>query len=84
MRKINQSVEAKVSFKPIDTPFARRYLRYELGEQAIALVDYYLVMLCLLKDGKLDFTTDDVKKIVGREPEKLDVMFKEYSQLFRP
>jgi NAD dependent epimerase/dehydratase family enzyme len=82
--RISQVVEAKVDYKPIDYKFARRYLRSELGDQAIALVDYYIVMMSLLKAGKLDFTTDEVKKITKKDPLKIDALFKDYSQLFRP
>jgi hypothetical protein len=81
---LGQQTKAKVSFSPIDPPFAKRYLRYELGDQAMALVDYYMAMFTLVKSKKLDVVTDDVSKITGKSPHKIDALFSNYAQLFKP
>jgi hypothetical protein len=81
---LNRNVEAKVEYKNVEPQFAERYLRSEFSENSIALVYMYLGYFELIKNNKLSFTTDDLKKVGNKEPRKVDALFKDFAQLFRP
>jgi uncharacterized protein YbjT (DUF2867 family) len=81
---LNRTVEANVEYQNISPQLAERYLRHELGEESIKWVYFTMGMLELIKNNKLDHPTDDVKKILGHEPRRVDTMLKEFAQLFKP
>jgi hypothetical protein len=59
-------------------------LRDEFGDQGVELVYYYMEMMGMLEQGQLEKVTQDAEKISGHSPRKVDIMFKEFADLFRP
>jgi hypothetical protein len=81
---LNRNIEAQVSYENVEPQFTERYLRTEFPDNSIAIVHLYLGLFELIKSNKLSHTTDDMKKISNKEPRKVDELFKDFAQLFRP
>jgi hypothetical protein len=81
---LNRNVEAQVEFKNVEPQFTERYLLSEFSETSTALVHLYLGHFELIKNNKLSFTTEDLKKVGNKEPRKVDALLKDFAQLFKP
>jgi hypothetical protein len=79
-----KSGEGQLSFKDVKPLYAERYLRIEFPQKASALVHFYLGNFELIKQSKLEKTTDDFKKITGEQPRQVDELIKDFAQLFQP
>jgi uncharacterized protein YbjT (DUF2867 family) len=76
--------EGQIQFKNVNPIYAERYLRTEFSEKSSALVHMYLANFEVIKNSKLEKGTEDFKKITGGQPKKIDVMIKNFAQLFQP
>jgi len=97
--ELNRAVQARVTFKDVDRNQMEQILRalrdedpqkkqdrgrYFEGQptdvQILSILDYF----DYVKAGRADRTTDDLRKITGRDGQRVETFFKDHASEFRP
>ncbi|KAI3651925.1 hypothetical protein MP228_003228 [Amoeboaphelidium protococcarum] len=78
---LNKNVGLQLQYQKVDPQHIQRYFQEQLGLRE-TLTRELLDEFDLVNKGKLNFVSDDTKKKIGEEPEKLDHFIKDHRSLF--
>jgi len=79
----NRVLQAEIEFQDIELEEFGKFLR-EQGELNEFEIETILECMCLIRENKLAMRTEDLKKLLEREPTDIETFFKNNADSFRP